>query len=66
MSLVASLVSCASPVAGWMDEAYWIPDPKPHPDYETYVQMLLGSNMVLAVLACCQASDLPNYVAFVF
>lgn len=24
-------------------EAYWIPDPKPHPDYETYVQMLLGS-----------------------
>jgi len=46
---------------GRMDEAYWIPDPKPHPDYETYVQMLLGSNMVLA---CCQASDLPNYVAF--
>ena len=22
-------------------EAYWIPDPKPHPDYETYVQMRL-------------------------
>ena len=63
MCLVASLVSicCPGVLAGWDGEAYWIPDPKPHPDYETYVQMLLGSNMVLA---CCQASDLPIYVAF--
>ena len=36
--------------AGWLDssqnlefaaQAYWIPDPKPFPDYETYVQMWL-------------------------
>lgn len=24
-------------------EAYWIPDPKPSPDYETYLQMCLGA-----------------------
>lgn len=48
MSLFASLVSicCPGVLAGWDGEAYWIPDPKPHPDYETYVQMLLGSLMV--------------------
>ena len=34
-------------------EAYWIPDPKPHPDYETYVQMFLGCNDLPSI-------DLPN------
>lgn len=35
---------------GCESKAYWIPDPKPHPDYETYVQMYLVVEWPLFVL----------------
>ena len=49
------------PVVICPHEAYWIPDPKPHPDYETYVQMFLGASICQASICQTVAKRLPSF-----